>query len=163
MPRRTNPRPQPSVSTESWALDDIDRRIVAELQADARLSLADLGRRIGLSAPATGERVRRLEESGVITGYHAQVDPLALGYPIAAVLRIRPAVQQLSKIPPLARESPEVVECQRVTGEDCFLLRVHVRSMQHLEEVLDRFVIYGQTTTSIVQSSAVPRRGLSVS
>jgi Lrp/AsnC family transcriptional regulator, leucine-responsive regulatory protein len=163
MPRRTNPRPHPLASTESWALDGIDRRIVAELQADARLRLADLGRRIGLSAPATGERVRRLEESGVITGYHAQVDPRALGYPIAAVVRIRPAVQQLSKIPPLARESPEVVECQRVTGEDCFLLRVHVRSMQHLEEVLDRFVIYGQTTTSIVQSSAVPRRGLSVS
>jgi Lrp/AsnC family leucine-responsive transcriptional regulator len=163
MPRRTKPRPDSAASTESWALDDIDRRIVAELQADARVRLTDLGRRIGLSGPATGERVRRLEESGVISGYHAQVDPRALGYPIAAVVRIRPAVQQLTKIAPLARESPEVVECQRVTGEDCFLLRVHVRSMQHLEEVLDRFVIYGQTTTSIVQSSAVPRRGLKVS
>lgn len=123
---------------------------------------AELARRIGLSAPATGERVRRLEESGIIRGYHAEIDPRALGYAITAVVRIRPAVQQLPRIPEVAQTSPEVVECLRITGEDCFLLRLHVRSVEHLEQVLDRFVIYGQTTTSIVQSSAVPRRGLAL-
>jgi Lrp/AsnC family transcriptional regulator, leucine-responsive regulatory protein len=142
------------------ALDQIDRTILAELQADGRLRVAELGRRIGLSGAATADRVRRLEEAGVITGYRAEIDPRAIGYPISAVVRIRPAVQQLHKIPPVARDTPEVVECQRITGEDCFLLRLHVRSIEHLEEILDRFVIFGQTTTSIVQSSAVPRRAL---
>lgn len=148
------------IAEEPIALDQIDRAILTELQADGRLRVAELARRIGLSGAATADRVRRLEEAGVITGYRAEIDPRAIGYPISAVVRIRPAVQQLHKIPPVARETPEVVECQRITGEDCFLLRVHARSIEHLEEILDRFVIFGQTTTSIVQSSAVPRRGL---
>ena len=153
-------RPASDIAVEPIALDQIDRTILAELQADGRLRVAELGRRIGLSGAATAERVRRLEDVGVITGYRAEVDPRAIGYPIAAIVRIRPAVQQLHKIPPVARDTPEVVECQRITGEDCFLLRLHVRSIEHLEEILDRFVIFGQTTTSIVQSAAVPRRGL---
>ena len=153
-------RPAAAVAVEPIALDQIDRTILSELQADGRLRVAELGRRIGLSGAATAERVRRLEDAGVITGYRAVVDPRAIGYPIAAIVRIRPAVQQLHKIPPVARDTPEVVECQRITGEDCFLLRLHVRSIEHLEEILDRFVIFGQTTTSIVQSAAVPRRGL---
>ena len=153
-------RPASDIAVEPIALDQIDRTILAELQADGRLRVAELGRRIGLSGAATAERVRRLEDAGVITGYRAEVDPRAIGYPIAAIVRIRPAVQQLHKIPPVARDTPEVVECQRITGEDCFLLRLHVRSIEHLEEILDRFVIFGQTTTSIVQSAAVPRRGL---
>ena len=153
-------RPASDIAVEPIALDQIDRTILSELQADGRLRVAELGRRIGLSGAATAERVRRLEDVGVITGYRAEVDPRAIGYPIAAIVRIRPAVQQLHKIPPVARDTPEVVECQRITGEDCFLLRLHVRSIEHLEEILDRFVIFGQTTTSIVQSAAVPRRGL---
>ena len=143
-------------------IDETSRRLLAELQIDARLSLAELGRRIGLSAPAVAERLARLEAEGVITGYRAEIDPRALGYELAAVIRIRPIPRQLPKVAELARATPEVVECQRVTGEDCFFMKVHVRSVEHLEEVLDRFVIFGQTTTSIVQSSPVPRRALAV-
>jgi Lrp/AsnC family leucine-responsive transcriptional regulator len=143
-------------------LDDTNRRVLDELQQDARLSMAELGRRVGLSAPAVAERVQRLEQAGVITGYRAEIDPRAIGYPIAAVVRVRPATRQLPKIPEIARDTPEVVECHRITGEDCFFVKLHLRSIEDLEEILDRFVLYGQTTTSIVHSSPVTRRPLPV-
>jgi Lrp/AsnC family leucine-responsive transcriptional regulator len=139
-------------------LDTTNRRILRELQGDARLSMAELGRRVGLSAPAVTERVQRLEQSGVIVGYRAEIDPRALGFPVAAVVRVRPAMRQLQRIPEIAKDSPEVLECHRITGEDCYLLFVRLRSMDDLEEVLDRFALYGQTTTSIVHSSPVLRR-----
>jgi Lrp/AsnC family leucine-responsive transcriptional regulator len=142
--------------------DGTTRRILEELQEDGRLSLAELGRRVDLSAPAVAERVQRLERDGVITGYRAQVDPRALGYSLAVVIRIRPAPRQLPKVAELARETPEVVECHRITGEDCFFMKAHVRDVEHLEEIIDRFVLFGQTTTSIVQSSPVPGRSLPV-
>jgi Lrp/AsnC family leucine-responsive transcriptional regulator len=145
------------------ALDATNRRLLEELQADARLSLAELGRRIGLSSPAVAERLARLERDGVIAGYHAVVDPRALGYALSAVIRIRPAPLQLPKVAELARQSPEVVECHRITGDDCYFMKAHVRDVQHLEELIDQFTPYGQTTTSIVQSSPVPGRGVSVS
>jgi Lrp/AsnC family leucine-responsive transcriptional regulator len=144
------------------AFDIANTRLLAELQVDARLTNAELGRRVNLSAPAVAERLRRLEGDGVITGYHAEVDPKALGYSLGAILRIRPSARQLPKVAELARETPEVVECHRITGEDCFYMKLHVRDIEHLEEVLDRFILYGQTTTSIIQSSAVPRRGPAV-
>ena len=121
--------------------------------------MAELGRRIGLSAPAVGERVQRLERAGVIRGYQADLDPAALGYPVTAVVRIRPAPGQLQRIPEIARETPEVGECHRITGEDCYLLRLHLHSIDDLEEILDRFTPFGMTTTSIVHSTPVPRRG----
>lgn len=120
--------------------------------------MAELGRRIGLSAPAVAERVQRLERAGAIRGYHAELDPTALGYPISAVVRIRPAPGQLQRIPEVARETQEVAECHRITGEDCYLMRLHLRSIDELEEVLDRFTPHGLTTTSIVHSTPVPRR-----
>jgi Lrp/AsnC family transcriptional regulator, leucine-responsive regulatory protein len=147
---------------EPQLLDETNRRIVEELQADARLSMAELGRRVSLSAPAVAERVQRLERAGVVTGYHAAVDPRAIGYPIAAVVRIRPASRQLHRIPEVAREIPEVVECYRITGEDCFFVKLHLRAMEDLEAILDRFVVYGQTTTSIVHSAPVPPRALPI-
>jgi Lrp/AsnC family leucine-responsive transcriptional regulator len=101
-----------------------------------------------------------LEREGVITGYRTEVAPAALGYPLAAVVRMRPAPRQIPTVADVARATPEVVECHRVTGEDCFYMKVHVRSVEHLEEVIDRFTPYGQTTTSIIQSSPVARRGL---
>ena len=156
----TQPRPRRTRSFEPTELDGIDRSILSELQRDARISNAELGRRVGLSAPAVSERVGRLERTGVITGYHASVEPKALGYPIGAVVRIRPAAQQLRKIPEVARETPEVVACHRITGEDCFLLELQLRAIDDLEEILDRFVLFGQTTTSIVHSSPVARRPL---
>jgi Lrp/AsnC family transcriptional regulator, leucine-responsive regulatory protein len=144
----------------SELLDDVNRRLLAELQADARLRTAELARRVNLSPPAVAERLQRLEQAGVIGGYRAEVDPRAIGYPVAAVVRVRPATRQLHKIPEVARASPEVVECHRITGEDCFFLKLHVRAIEDLEEVLDRFTPFGQTTTSIVHSTPVPRRPL---
>jgi Lrp/AsnC family transcriptional regulator, leucine-responsive regulatory protein len=140
-------------------IDDVNRRLLAELQADARLSLAELGRRVGLSSPAVAERIQRLQDAGVIRGYHADIDPAALGYPLSAIIRMRPAPRQIPKVAELARNTPEVVECHRITGEDCFLIKVHLHSVIHLEEVIDQFTPYGQTTTSIMQSSPVPARG----
>jgi Lrp/AsnC family transcriptional regulator, leucine-responsive regulatory protein len=145
---------------ENGLLDDINRRLLEELQRDGRAAFAELGRRVGLSAPAVAERVGRLEREGVITGYHADVDPRAIGYTLAAVVRIRPFARQIHKIPEIAAQTPEIVECERITGEDCFLLRLHVREMEDLEPVLDRFTPYGQTTTSIVHSAPVARRAL---
>jgi Lrp/AsnC family transcriptional regulator, leucine-responsive regulatory protein len=142
--------------------DDTSRRLIEELQQNARLTLAELGRRVGLSSPAVAERLQRLEREGVITGSRAVVDPRALGLALSAVLRIRPSPRQLQKVAEVSRQTPEVVECHRITGEDCFFMRLHVRSVEHLEEVIDRFVPFGQTTTSIVQSSPVPIRGLSL-
>jgi Lrp/AsnC family leucine-responsive transcriptional regulator len=94
----------------------------------------------------------------VITGYRAEIDPRALGFPVSAVVRIRPAPGQLQRIPEIAQETREVAECHRITGEDCYLLRFHLRSIDELEDVLDRFTPYGLTTTSIVHSTPVARR-----
>ena len=143
-------------------VDAINRRLLAELQTDARLSLAELGRRVGLSSPAVAERLQRLEEAGVVRGYRADVDPRALGLALTVVIRIRPAPREIVKVADLARRTPEVVECNRITGDDCYIMRAHVRDVEDLEEVIDQFVAYGQTTTSIVQSSPVPRRGLAL-
>jgi Lrp/AsnC family transcriptional regulator, leucine-responsive regulatory protein len=153
-------RKQASRTAVDRVLDEPNRRLLAELQADARLTNAELGRRVGLSAPAVAERVRRLEDAGVITGYRAEVAPAALGYPLSAIVRVRPAAQQLRKVAELAERTPEVVECHRITGEDCFLMRMHLHDIEHLEEVIDRFILFGQTTTSIMQSSPVDRRPL---
>jgi Lrp/AsnC family transcriptional regulator, leucine-responsive regulatory protein len=148
------------MANENSLLDPINRRLLQELQADARVTMAELGRRINLSAPAVAERVLRLERAGVITGYRAEVDPKAIGYPIGAVVRVRPTTRHLQKIPELAKEIPEVVDCHRITGEDCFFIRLHLRSMDDLEGILDRFLALGQTTTSIIHSSPVARRVL---
>jgi Lrp/AsnC family transcriptional regulator, leucine-responsive regulatory protein len=139
-------------------LDGTNVALLQQVRADARVSNAELGRRVGLSAPAVAERLARLEEEGAITGYRAELDPRALGYSLSVVLRIRPAPRELKKVAELAQRTPEVVECHRITGDDCYLMRMWVRDVDHLEEVIDRFAPYGQTTTSIVQSSPVPLR-----
>ncbi len=141
-------------------LDLLDRRIVGELVADGRVSFAELGRRVSLSAPAVAERVSRLEEAGIIIGYHAELDPRAVGYQLTAIVRVRPAPGQLRRIPEVAAAMPQVGECHRITGEDCFYLTLHLRSIDELSGLLDRFLMYGETTTSIVNSSPVPRRPL---
>ena len=140
-----------------------DRRnveLLGLLRDDPRLSTSELARRVGMSAPAVRERILRLEESGVIRGYRLELDPAALGYPISAYVRVRPAPGQLPQVAELARSLPQVVECHRVTGEDCFVLKVYLPSLNELDPVLDQFLIYGQTTTSIIQSTPVPLRGL---
>jgi Lrp/AsnC family leucine-responsive transcriptional regulator len=130
------------------------------LRDDPRLSTSELARRVGMSAPAVRERILRLEDTGIIRGYRLELDPAALGYPVAAFVRVRPAPGQLPKLAELARSMPEVVECHRVTGEDCFVLKVHLQSIDELDKVLDRLLAYGQTTTSIIQSTPVPLRSL---
>jgi Lrp/AsnC family leucine-responsive transcriptional regulator len=141
-------------------MDEINVRLLAELSANPRLTLSELGRRVGMSSPAVAERVRRLEESGVIRGYRLELDPAALGLPLAAYVRVRPNPGQLSRIAELARSIPEVVECHRVTGEDCFILKVYLPAIDQLDRLLDRFLSHGTTTTSIIQSSPVPLRAL---
>lgn len=141
-------------------LDQRNVELLAALREDPRVGIAELARRVGMSAPAVRERILRLEEAGVIRGYRLELDPTALGYPISAYVRVRPAPGQLPKIAELARSLPQVVECHRVTGEDCFVLKVYLPSIDELDQVLDRFLAYGQTTTSIVQSTPVLTRSL---
>jgi Lrp/AsnC family leucine-responsive transcriptional regulator len=141
-------------------LDAVNLRLLSELQDDPRMSMSELARRVGMSGPAVTERVQRLEAAGVIVGYRMDIDPAALGMPIAALVRIRPGPGQLAKIAQAAQETAQVVECHRITGEDCFLLKVHAPSIGELEEILDGFLLFGQTTTSIVVSTPVPARPL---
>jgi Lrp/AsnC family leucine-responsive transcriptional regulator len=141
-------------------LDRVNIRLLTELHAEPRITMSALGRRVGMSAPAVTERVQRLERAGVIAGYRVVVDPAALGLPVTAFSRIRPAPGQLPKVAELADTLPQVSECYRITGEDCFLVKVHAASVPALEAVLDRFLLYGQTTTSIVVSTPVPARPL---
>jgi Lrp/AsnC family leucine-responsive transcriptional regulator len=152
-------RTRDAVAFEAKLLDEVNLRILQELQENGRLGMAELARRVSMSPPAVAERVQRLERAGVIAGYGAEIDARALGYPVAAIVRIRPAPGQLQRIPEVARETPEVGECYRITGDDCYLMRLHLRAIDDLEDVLDRFTPYGQTTTSIIHSAPVPRRG----
>ncbi|MFB4305690.1 Lrp/AsnC family transcriptional regulator [Actinomadura sp. GTD37] len=155
-----NRRSRPGRAYEPKPLDAIDLQILTELQRDGRTPLAELGRRVALSGPAVAERVQRLEETGVITGYHATVDPVALGFPLTILVRVSPHPRELSRIPKIADEVPQITECHRITGDDCFFFIAHLRRVEELEPILDRFTPHARTTTSILQSSPVPRRPL---
>jgi len=139
-------------------LDDVNVRLLKELQQDPRLTMSELGRRVAMSAPAVTERVRRMEEARIILGYRLDINPVPLGLPITVYVRVRPNPGQLPRVAELARQIPEVVECPRITGEDCFILKVHIPGIEQLDQLLDRFLLYGSTTTSIVQSTPVPLR-----
>jgi Lrp/AsnC family leucine-responsive transcriptional regulator len=139
-------------------IDAVDAGILSALTADARLSVAELARSVSLSAPSAAERIRRLEEAGVIEGYAASIDPRALGLTIAAWLRVRPIPGELKTVAEILRSAPEIVECDRVTGEDCFVARAHLKSIEDLEGLIDRIIPHAMTTTSIIQSTLVKRR-----
>ena len=141
-------------------MDEIDRNLIRELQSDARLTRSELGRRVGLSPTAAGDRLRRLEETGVIEGYHAAINPRAAGYAVSVILRIRPVMGQMKNVEGAAKATPEVVECHRVTGEDCYIMKLVVPDLDQLEGIIDRFTPFGATTTSIIHSSPVPPRGI---
>jgi Lrp/AsnC family transcriptional regulator, leucine-responsive regulatory protein len=143
---------------ENTDLDALDARILSALARDARVSIAELARSVGLSSPSAAERVKRLEEAGVIEGYAASIDPRALGLPIAASLRVRPMPGELKTVADILRTLPEIVECDRVTGEDCFVARAHLKSIEDLERLIDRIIPHAMTTTSIIQSTLVKRR-----
>ena len=133
-------------------------KILEALIEDARITIAELARMIGLSPPSVSERVKRLEEAGVIKGYTATIDPKVLGLPLAAWLRIRPVPGELEKVAEILRGLPAIVECDRVTGEDCFVARAYLRSVADLETLIDQVIPYAMTNTSIIQSSPVNRR-----
>lgn len=143
-------------------IDDIDRKILNELQNEARVSYAELGRRVGLTTPAVIERVRKLEDAGVITGYRAEVDAAKVGLPITAFVRMSITGIDYSHIIEVAEQSEEVLECHRGTGGDSFIMKVAVASVEHLQEMIDRLTPYGITTTTIVLSSPVKRRAVKI-
>ncbi|WNG37343.1 Lrp/AsnC family transcriptional regulator [Archangium violaceum] len=143
-------------------LDATDWRLLRELEHDGRASLAELGRRVGLSAPAVSERMRRLEEAGVITGYRVQIHLPSVGLPVLAFIRLTTTPsRRVEEVLEVLDAMPEVHECHRVTGNECFVLKVALPDMAHLETVIDRLRPYGQTVTSVVLSTPVPYRMVS--
>ncbi len=139
-------------------LDEIDWKILDELQTDARISYAELGRRINLTTPAAIERVRKLEDAKIITGYRAEIDTAKVGLPITAFIRMSISGVDYSHIIEVVKKATEVLECHRGTGNDSFILKVAVGDVEHLQNLIDRLTPYGITTTSIVLSSPVKRR-----
>jgi Lrp/AsnC family leucine-responsive transcriptional regulator len=149
----------PEFSFRSPLLADAQNlKLLRLLMDDPRAPVAELARAVGMSAPAIRERLQRLKDAGVIRGWRLDLDPKALGLPVGAIIRIRPSPGNIQRVTELARSSPEVVECHRITGDDCFILRVQLPGVEALEGVLDRFLAYGQTTTSIIQTTPVPPR-----
>lgn len=140
-------------------LDELDWAIIEQLQREARISLSELGRRVKLSSSATTERVRNLESSGVITGYHASVDLAKVGYPVLAVVRLKYPGNRHQPLRQLVAERREILECLRTTGDDCYTLKVVATSMEQLETLVDELAGFGSTTTSVVYSQTLPRRG----
>jgi Lrp/AsnC family leucine-responsive transcriptional regulator len=147
-----------SFDNVSSILDATNLGILRLLLDDPRLAMSELARRIGMSAPAVTERVQRMQDAGVIRGARLDVDQAALGLGITAFVRVRPMPGQLHNVSELARKTPEIIECHRVTGEDCFIMKVLVGRVELLEAVLDEILKLGNTTSSIVQSTPVPLR-----
>jgi Lrp/AsnC family transcriptional regulator, leucine-responsive regulatory protein len=148
----------------SAGLDGTDRRILEALQGDARLSLAELGRRVALSPPAVSDRLRRLQDAGVILGYTARIDPRRLGYTLLAYVRLSPPQPTgafADKTVAVIQDQPEILECHHITGEDCYLVKLVARDPDHLAALVARLGEFGRTTTSLVLSSPVPNRPLS--
>lgn len=152
--------PIPSLRLPEILRDSRNVRLLRLLRDDPRIGISELARQIGMSAPAVRERVQRLEDAGIIQGYRLDISPQALGYPLAAFVRIRPMPGKLAKIAELAQRLPQVAECHRVTGEDCFILKIYLEELGKLDAILDQFLAYGQTTTSLVQSTIVEPRTL---
>jgi len=143
---------------KNQGIDTVDARLLRLLEDDSRTSNADLARALGMSAPSVAERLKRLEEAGVIRRFTVVINPAALGYALAAYVRIRPTAGQLNKVAELLAGLPEIVECDRITGDDCFLARAYVRSVDDLERLIDQITPFAQTNTAIIQSSPVGRR-----
>lgn len=139
-------------------IDEIDQQLIVALTEDSRRSLKALAQISGLSSPSVAERLRKLEEKGVLKGYGVDVDPRAFGYQLQAIVRIRPLPGQLHEVERQIQATPQFTECDKVTGEDCFIARLHVRSMEQLDEILDHINVYALTNTAIVKKTTVKRR-----
>lgn len=143
---------------ENSDLDEIDEMILTTLIENGRTSTAELARKVKLSSPSVAERVKRLEEAGIITGYSATISPEAIGLPIAVWFRVRPVPGEMKRVADIIQSIPEITQCDRVTGEDCFLARASLASIADMERVIDLIVPYAMTNTSIIQSSPVENR-----
>jgi len=143
---------------ENTGLDEIDAVILTMLIENGRTTTAELARKVTMSSPSVAERVRRLEEAGIITGYSAIISLKAIGLPIAAWIRVRPVPGEMQRVAEIIQGIPEITQCDRVTGEDCFLARAHLASIADMERVIDLIVPYAMTNTSIIQSSPVEMR-----
>ena len=139
-------------------LDELDRKLLDILVKDSRTSLKELAQQVGLSSPSVSERLRRLEERGVIRAFTVEIDPEALGYPLQAIVRIRPLPGKLHIVQQLIEEIPEFGECDKVTGDDCFVARLYVRSMSELDKLLDRIADKAETSTAIIKAQPIRRR-----
>lgn len=151
-------KPLKSRRNLGYPIDDKDRRLLSALDRNARVSTADLARLVELSPQSTAERVRRLEDVGVVAGFGIRLAPAALGLTLGAYIRIQPAMGELRRVAELLPTIPEIVECDRVTGEDCFVAKVYVTDVGALERIIDRLLPFARTNTSIIQSSPVARR-----
>lgn len=148
-------------SNQRIELDPTDRAIIERLQVDGRISTADLARAVNLSPSSTADRVRRLTDTGVVTGYAAILDPERLGYQITAYVRLAYPTGNYKPFHDLIDTTPEIIEAHHITGDDCFIIKVLARSMSDLERLTGRLATLGSITTSVVYSSPLPRRRLS--
>ena len=146
------------LKSENSGVDTIDAKILNALFENARISTAELSRQVGLSSPSTAERIKRMEEAGVITGYRVEVDPKKLGLPLPVCLRIRPVPGKMAKVASMLDDIPEITDCDRVTGDDCYIARAYVQSVDQMEFLIDRLTSISMTNTSIIQSSPISRR-----
>ena len=149
---------RPTAPARPAPLDDVDRALLAALAEDSRAPVSELAKRVGLSAPSTSERLKRLETQRVIDSFTVQVDPRALGYTLQAIVRVKPLPGQLHLVEDLIRRIPEFVECDKVTGDDCFIARLYLYSIEQLDEILSKVAERAETSTAIVKSTPVPRR-----
>lgn len=142
-------------------LDETDKKIIEILQEDGRISMKDLGKLIGLTSPAVSERIKRLENCGIISGYKAIINPDALGRNIKAFIHISlPSSQSYAEFLENAKSDPRIVECHHITGDDCSLLKVLVRDMQELENVIDSIKKIGSTKTSVILSTPIQAKSI---
>ena len=140
-------------------LDDTGWQLLRALQQNARLSYSELGQRVGLSSPAVAERIHRMEDAGIIIGYHAEINRSKLGYPITAIIRMSTSPgDQCTRFATFVQDIPEVLDCYRVTGSDSLIMKVMASSVEHLESLIDRLSAHGQLTTSMVLSAPVTKR-----
>ncbi len=143
---------------KNYEIDSVDAEILTIMAANARISMADLARSLGMSAPSVSERLKRLEENGVIKRFTIEIDPKVIGYPLSVYIRIRPLAGELKKAKEKLNQIPEIVSCDRITGDDCYIAKAVVRSVNHLERIIDKINPYAATNTSLIQSSPVPWR-----
>ena len=139
-------------------LDKLDQQIIEILATDGRISVKDLAQRVNLSSPSASERIRRLEERGVIRAFTIEIDPQAIGYALQAIVRVKPLPGKLHLVQKLIEQIPEFSECDKVTGDDCFICRLHLHSIAELDKILDRVSESAETSTSIVKAQPVKRR-----